>query len=147
MDFYFYFVPFFATISALSSSSYNLKSYSVKNSSITQYSPGGQVEVFNSSLNEVSCIFWLIGFKTCFVGSPFSWCENISFNTFAIDLLLAGEFLSNWFQNSTDFTLVEILDVLDINDKVLDFIEAYDADDDLDVTDPDDEFDDKVEDE
>ena len=35
----------------------------------------------------------------------------------------------------------------DISDKVFDFIEAYEADDDLDVTDPDDEFDDKVDDE
>ena len=88
-----------------------------------------------------------MGLKTFFFGSPFLSFKNKYVNTFAIDLLLAVEFLSNWFQNSTDFTLVDILDVSDINDTALDFIEAYDADDDLEVTDPDDEFDDKVEDE
>ena len=71
----------------------------------------------------------------------------MSLNAFAIGFLLAVEFLSNWLQNSTDFTLVDILDVYDISDKVLDLIEAYEADDDLEVTDPDDEFDDKLDDE
>ena len=76
-------------------------------------------------------------FEACLAGSPFCFCKNIYLYTFPIGFLLAVEFLSNWLQNFTDFTLVDILDVYDISDKVLDLIEAYEADDDLEVTDPD----------
>ena len=78
-------------------------------------------------------------------GSLFCFLEKKTFITLETDLFFLKEFLSNWFQKSTDLKLSDILDVYEFIDKELDLIEAYDADDDdLEIADPDDEFDDKV---
>ena len=73
--------------------------------------------------------------------SPFG---NKSFITWFDDLFFPKECLSNWFHKSTDLKFADILDVYEFIDKELDLIDAYDADDNLEVTDPDEEFDDKV---
>merc|ERR1712173_292496 len=96
---------FLGTISALSSSSIILKSYSVKNSSITQYSPGGQEDSSTSDIKEVSASFWFI---VIFVGTCFTFGAKMSFNIFPNVFLLTAEYLSNWVQNSPVFTLVDI---------------------------------------
>ena len=62
---------------------------------------------------------------------------NISFRIIPSERLFNEEYLSNWIQKSPDLIPVDILDVYD-------FIEAYDADDDPDLTE---EFEDSVDDE
>ena len=125
-----YLTLFLASISALSSSSSNLKSYSVKNSSITQYRPGGQVET--SWIIE----FWVLS-QLCFI-------LNRLVNTLFKDLLFLEGFLSNLFQNSSDFKFSDILDVYELIDSELDLIDEYEAEEELEVIDPDDDVDVKV---
>ena len=78
-------------------------------------------------------------------GSLFCFLAKKTFITLETDLFFLKEFLSNWFQKSTDLKLSDILDVYEFIDKEPDLIEAYVADDDiLELRDPDEEFDDKV---
>ena len=83
---------FLASISALSSSSSNLKSYSVKNSSITQYRPGGQVEMFKSSLNKSSFTFSNKGIEICFYVPFFVWGKIYLLRPFQVSFSLMKKF-------------------------------------------------------
>ena len=77
-------------------------------------------------------------------GSLFCFLEKKTFVTLETDLFFLKEFLSNWFQKSTDLKLSDILDVYEFIDNELDLIEAYDAEDDLEDTEPDDVLDEKL---
>ena len=103
--------------------------------------------MFNSSINDVSASITRRGFETILVGSPFSFLEKMYLTTLFTECLLSEEYLSNCFQKSTDLTLLDVYELIALIDKVLDFIEAYEAVDDLEVTDPDDELDDNVDEE
>ena len=64
----------------------------------------------------------------------------MSLNTF-FEYFFPEEDLLNCFQKSTDLTVDDTFEPID---NVLDLMEAQEAEDDIDVTDPDDEFDDNV---
>ena len=99
---------------------------------MAQDRPGGQVET--SWIID----FWVLS-QLCFILNKL---VKTLFNNF---LFLEG-FLSNLFQNSSDFKFSDILDVYELIENELESIDAYDAEEYLEVTDPDD-VDDKVSDE
>ena len=70
--------------------------------------------------------------------------QNKSFTTLVTDLLFPKECLSNWFQKSADLKFADTLDVYEFIHNELHLIDAYIAEDDLEVTDPDEDLDDKV---
>ena len=137
LDFSILFISFdfLAIKSARSSSSNNLKSYSVRKSSMTQQRPTGQCEealwkdggvvVKEVSFSIVITVEILWTFKLGFEGSPFTLGTNIFWSKDKTEFV--EDFLLNLFQNSPVLSCDDILDV----DDETDLIEAYVSEDDL----------------
>ena len=93
-----------------------------------------------SSIKEVSDSLSRNSFEALVTVSLFCFLENTLFKT-KFECFFLEEYLLNCFQKSTDFTLD---DIFEPSDTVLNLMEAQDAEDDIDVTDPEEVFDDKV---